>query len=282
MEHLDLFKFLVDYRDAVGDRGHHHRSGDDSWDMSWKEPSGADRHIRVWWERHTRLVMFHEDPDAEPQTHDPDVLTPEQAARILADVRGKPPTPDHSKADRAEAAEAQAVRETEAERIGAAWREFPADLPTLRVKLPTDLPATWEKLPDVEALVAAAEVRAVLEELAAAQPPDPPPQRGVFIPIDVDPDEAISPLVLEIAERVLAPMLTMLHHKNTAYGDSAREPLHIFTRPEELPDGLLLRAQIDHKLSRLGRGQRTERVVEDTVEDLLGYLLIYMSERRKP
>lgn len=234
------------------------------FELLWTDCNGAKREVWVWWDEEENQAMYHEDPNAQPRVTNPDILTDAQAQRILGAGRS-------SKADRAETAELLAECETEAERIKAAWG-----------KLPADMPETWADLPNVEEIAAQAEARAWVEELNAAQPPDPPAQRGVFIPIDIDPDEPICPMVLEIAERVLAPMLTTLHVKNTAYGDSAREPLHIFTRPEELPDGLLLRAQIDHKLSRLGRGKKTERVPEDTLTDLLGYLLIYMSERRKP
>ena len=60
----------------------------------------------------------------------------------------------------------------------------------------------------------------------------------------------------------------MLKAKNRQYGNSFADPVRIFSRvsPEEG-----LRIRIDDKLSRIARGQDAG---EDTVLDLIGYLVL--------
>jgi hypothetical protein len=60
----------------------------------------------------------------------------------------------------------------------------------------------------------------------------------------------------------------MLLAKNEAYGNSALDPLRIFSRAE--PDELI-RVRLDDKLSRIARGQAAG---EDVEADLLGYLIL--------
>ena len=66
----------------------------------------------------------------------------------------------------------------------------------------------------------------------------------------------------------------MLLEKNRAYGDSALNPVRVFSSagPEEQ---LLVR--IDDKLSRLARG--TEYPGDDTIMDLAGYLVLLLVQR---
>lgn len=67
----------------------------------------------------------------------------------------------------------------------------------------------------------------------------------------------------------LTELADFLISKNEAYGNSALEPVRIFSRssPEEQ---LLVR--IDDKLSRLQRGH--EYPGDDTIQDLIGYLVL--------
>lgn len=60
----------------------------------------------------------------------------------------------------------------------------------------------------------------------------------------------------------------LLLAKNTAYGNSVAEPVRLFSKadPEEG-----IRIRIDDKLSRIARGQDAG---EDTVLDLIGYLIL--------
>jgi len=61
---------------------------------------------------------------------------------------------------------------------------------------------------------------------------------------------------------------TILLEKNAAYGNSALEPLRIFSRADATEQ---IRVRIDDKLSRLARGQAAG---EDVVLDLIGYLIL--------
>ena len=60
-----------------------------------------------------------------------------------------------------------------------------------------------------------------------------------------------------------------LVEKNQAYGNSAFEPMGIFS---DLTADQQVRVRIDDKLSRLARGQQYSQ--EDTILDLVGYLVI--------
>lgn len=67
---------------------------------------------------------------------------------------------------------------------------------------------------------------------------------------------------------VLARVRELLLAKNAAYGDSALNPVRIFSRASA-EEQLLVR--IDDKLSRLARGSDAG---EDVRADLLGYLVL--------
>lgn len=68
---------------------------------------------------------------------------------------------------------------------------------------------------------------------------------------------------------VLGELYEVLVAKNESYGNSALDPIRIFSKaePEEQ-----LRVRIDDKLSRLSHGSDFND--EDTVLDLLGYLIL--------
>ena len=78
--------------------------------------------------------------------------------------------------------------------------------------------------------------------------------------------EAILDECLGIAE--------MLIEKNRAYGNSALQPVRVFSRASA-EEQLLVR--IDDKLSRLARGSAAG---EDVVADLIGYLVLLRLARR--
>lgn len=65
-----------------------------------------------------------------------------------------------------------------------------------------------------------------------------------------------------------AVVAAMLIAKNAAYGDSALNPVRIFSKASSTEQ---LRVRIDDKLSRLARGSASG---EDVVLDLLGYLVL--------
>jgi hypothetical protein len=88
---------------------------------------------------------------------------------------------------------------------------------------------------------------------------------------------AESPSGAEIVDECLA-IADMLVRKNKRYGDSAMNPVRIFSKASPTEQILV---RIDDKLSRLSRGNGAE--VEDTIGDLLGYLvLLRVAERRVP
>lgn len=66
----------------------------------------------------------------------------------------------------------------------------------------------------------------------------------------------------------------MLLAKNRAYGNSALDPVRVFSRASSV-EQLLVR--IDDKLSRLARGSAAG---EDVEQDLLGYLILLRVARR--
>ena len=61
----------------------------------------------------------------------------------------------------------------------------------------------------------------------------------------------------------------MLIDKNIAYGDSALDPVRIFSKADPVEQ---LRVRIDDKLSRLMKG--TDYVGDNDIDDLIGYLVL--------
>ena len=72
-------------------------------------------------------------------------------------------------------------------------------------------------------------------------------------------------------------IMAMLLAKNAAYGDSAMAPVRVLSRATAAEG---IRVRIDDKLSRLARGSDAG---EDTIADLIGYLvLLRIAERKAP
>lgn len=61
----------------------------------------------------------------------------------------------------------------------------------------------------------------------------------------------------------------LLIQKNRAYGNSALEPIRIFSKSDEKEQ---LRVRIDDKLSRFARGE--EFPGDNDIDDLIGYLVL--------
>ncbi len=72
------------------------------------------------------------------------------------------------------------------------------------------------------------------------------------------------------AHAFLAKVAAMLTQKNAQYGDSAAQPLRVFSRA---PIAEMIRVRIDDKLSRLARGTHIMDD-EDVILDLTGYLAL--------
>jgi len=67
----------------------------------------------------------------------------------------------------------------------------------------------------------------------------------------------------------------LLLRKNAAYGDSALDPVRIFSKADPIEQ---IKVRLDDKLSRLARGSSDD---EDVEQDLMGYLILLRVARRK-
>jgi hypothetical protein len=86
------------------------------------------------------------------------------------------------------------------------------------------------------------------------------------------------PFAIQV-EEVLDSIEKMLIDKNRKYGNSALEPLGVFSQLSA-KEGLLIR--IDDKLKRIKNGS-LDKDDEDVVNDLIGYLvLLKISENYEP
>lgn len=86
---------------------------------------------------------------------------------------------------------------------------------------------------------------------------------------------AEAPSGLAIVEECLA-LAEMLVEKNTKYGDSALDPIRVFSKADPVEQ---IRVRIDDKLNRLMKGVGVED--EDTVSDLIGYLVLLRIATRR-
>jgi len=68
----------------------------------------------------------------------------------------------------------------------------------------------------------------------------------------------------------------MLIEKNRAYGDSALEPVRIFSKAQTIEQ---LYVRIDDKLSRVEGGH--EYPGDDTIKDLIGYLVLLLIAKER-
>lgn len=73
----------------------------------------------------------------------------------------------------------------------------------------------------------------------------------------------------EKVEGVLQDIKDLLLKKNDSYGNSALEPIKVFSKASAVEQ---LKVRIDDKISRLYHGK--EYGSEDTVTDLIGYLVL--------
>jgi hypothetical protein len=63
---------------------------------------------------------------------------------------------------------------------------------------------------------------------------------------------------------------SMLISKNESYGDSAIDPIRIFSKSDTLEQ---IKVRIDDKLSRISRG--SEFYGDNDLDDLIGYLILF-------
>lgn len=69
---------------------------------------------------------------------------------------------------------------------------------------------------------------------------------------------------------VISNIEKMLLAKNEAYGNSALDPVRIFSKANTIEQ---LKVRMDDKLSRISRGKEFHG--EDVIDDLIGYLVLF-------
>jgi len=84
-----------------------------------------------------------------------------------------------------------------------------------------------------------------------------------------------APSGIKILNNCLA-IAQMLIEKNISYGDSALDPVRIFSKANPIEQ---LHVRIDDKLSRLMKG--TEMVGDNDIDDLIGYLILLKLAKEK-
>ena len=80
----------------------------------------------------------------------------------------------------------------------------------------------------------------------------------------------------EDIETVMSQIKEMLIEKNRAYGDSALDPVRVFSKSDAVEQ---IYVRIDDKLSRVKRGH--EYPGDDTIKDLVGYLILLLVAKEK-
>ncbi len=84
----------------------------------------------------------------------------------------------------------------------------------------------------------------------------------------------ISPKIANTWEKIK----TLLLEKNAKYGNSAVEPINVFSKQN---NAAAICARIDDKLSRI-KNVGLNDATEDTVDDLIGYLILLKIARGEP
>lgn len=80
----------------------------------------------------------------------------------------------------------------------------------------------------------------------------------------------------QLIKKVCSEIQDLLIEKNKAYGDSALDPVRIFSKSDPVEQ---IYVRIDDKLSRVKRGH--EYPGDDTIKDLVGYLVLLLVAKEK-
>jgi hypothetical protein len=80
----------------------------------------------------------------------------------------------------------------------------------------------------------------------------------------------------EAITKEMSSIEKMLIDKNRAYGDSALEPVRVFSKSKTIEQ---LYVRIDDKLSRVEGGH--EYPGDDTIKDLIGYLVLLLIAKER-
>lgn len=93
--------------------------------------------------------------------------------------------------------------------------------------------------------------------------------------------QVIDPNGLENVQGLIAQtcdgLKTLLQEKNRKYGNSALQPRRVFSKASPLEQ---IAVRLDDKLNRIDNMGGLAHADEDTVQDLVGYLVLYMVARR--
>tara|TARA_Y100001937_G_C7122712_1_gene333423 strand:+ start:957 stop:1244 length:288 start_codon:yes stop_codon:yes gene_type:complete len=81
----------------------------------------------------------------------------------------------------------------------------------------------------------------------------------------------------ELIKQVARDVVLLLLEKNKSYGDTANNPPQIFSKLSA-KEGIL--ARLDDKLSRIKNKGLNDKT-EDTISDIIGYLILYKVQVRK-
>jgi len=76
---------------------------------------------------------------------------------------------------------------------------------------------------------------------------------------------------IELIDKECENVKSLLIAKNKAYGNSFQEPINIFSQATAQEQ---INIRIDDKLNRIKKGQDKDAVPEDTILDLIGYLIL--------
>lgn len=90
--------------------------------------------------------------------------------------------------------------------------------------------------------------------------------------IKIDIPATATPTVIA-AVQWLADIASLLLQKNAAYGDSAANPIRIFSKSDPVEQ---IKVRIDDKLSRIAKGNNLLEKDEDVIKDLVGYFALLM------
>lgn len=85
---------------------------------------------------------------------------------------------------------------------------------------------------------------------------------------DGNPPASDAPVFAQQVRQITTELADMLIAKNKSYGNSALDPVRVFSQSDTAEQ---IRVRIDDKLSRLQRGNAHN---EDTILDLMGYLVL--------
>lgn len=91
-----------------------------------------------------------------------------------------------------------------------------------------------------------------------------------ILPRETLPDSELPDTFANHVDSILNNLGDMLKSKNAAYGNSALDPVRVFSKADSSEQ---IRVRLDDKLSRLARGSAAG---EDVVHDLLGYLVLLL------